>query len=446
MTLDLGRELVACALREGTLRPFIEAGISEDWLTDQQDLSREAIFTPEDRAAWNTLVKYWNDHGRLPSTDMFQRSHPAESYRLPGTDYTPSELTEIFRQDRRRYLTQVAVSDLADLIRDDRYDDAVELMELANRVIRNSHASKSIVVQWDSPDYDVEGRINRETPHGVPTGVPGFDDQEGFNGFLRGWLVCYLGRAKAGKTSFALLSALRAWDEGSRVMFVSFEIAAGRTPDEPGVSDRLDCLGAHVDMLKYMMGNLGRDDQRELREFRADIEKNRPDAFRIIQPTTRYTVTDLEADIDRYTPDVVIVDGFYFMTDRITGKRGSDWEGHDNLAEELKSVAMNRMLPVIITHQVREKQLIGKKGKGIDDGAMMSGTGIIMAADMVLGIDVDEDGLRTLSCTRSRLMYLTTVHGKWDWATCLFHEQAPEFDEDKFATGRNHDDNTDAPF
>ena len=46
---------------------------------------------------------------------------------------------------------------------------------------------------------------------------------------------------------------------------------------------------------------------------------------------------------------------------------------------------MNRMLPVIITHQVREKQIRGKKGKGIDDGAMMGGTGIIMCADMVLG-------------------------------------------------------------
>ena len=35
--MDLGRELVACALREGTLTPFTEAGITREWLTDQED-------------------------------------------------------------------------------------------------------------------------------------------------------------------------------------------------------------------------------------------------------------------------------------------------------------------------------------------------------------------------------------------------------------------------
>ena len=86
---------------------------------------------------------------------------------------------------------------------------------------------------------------------------------------------------------------------------------------------------------------------------------------------------------------------------------------------------MNHLLPVIITHQVREKQLTGKKGKGIDDGAMMGGTGIIMFADMVLGFDVDDDMLRTISCTRSRLNYLDTVYGKWDWATAPSTSRRP---------------------
>lgn len=438
--MDLGRELVACALREGTLRPFVEAGISEDWLTDKDDLSREAIFSNEDRDAWRTLSRHWDLHGKVPSVDLFRRSHPEEAYRLPESGYEPAELVDIFQQDRRKFLTQVAVSDLADLICEERYDDAIELMELAQRVIKNTHANRSVVVSWDSPEYDVEARINRKVPKGILTGIPGFDDQEGFAGFQAGWLVCYLGRAKAGKTSFALLSALQAWLDGKRVMFVSFEIAAGRTPDEPGIADRLDCLGAHVDMLRYMMGKLGKDDQRELREFR---ESCTDDVFKIIQPTSRYTVTDLESDIDRFEPDVVYIDGFYFMTDRQTGHRGSHWEGHDNLSEELATLAMAHAFPVVVTHQVREKQLMGKKGKGIDDGAMMGGTGIIMAASLVLGVDADEDHLRTLTCTRARLKYLTSVHGVWNWATCQFTEQEP-VDEEQFGYGK--DNHADPPF
>jgi hypothetical protein len=433
--LNLGRELVACALREGSLRPFIEAGITDDWLTNQEDVSRAAVFDSEDLSAWFTLQKYHDQHGKMPSVDMFRRSHPEESYSLPKSDYTPAELLEIFQQDRRRYLTQLAASDIADLLADGKVDAVVDLMERATWMIRNTYTSRNIVVSWDSEDYDVEARIHREVKRGIMTGIDGLDKQ--FYGYQPGNLICYLGRAKAGKTSFALLSALKAWEDGKRVLFLSFEIAAGKLPSEPGIADRLDCFGSGIDLIHYMMGELTHEEQSKLRDFRKYCTD---EAFKIVQPTARYTVTDLEADIDRYQPDVVYVDGFYFMIDRETGKSGAHWEGHDNLAGDLKTLAMNHMIPVIITHQVREKQLQGKKGKGIDDGAMMGGTGIIMFADMVLGADVDDDKVHTLSCTRSRLRYLDTIHGTWDWSTCTFGEVAAPVDEDQFGYGKDDDD------
>ena len=186
-----------------------------------------------------------------------------------------------------------------------------------------------------------------------------------------------------------------------------------------------------------MMGELTGEEQRKIREFRATCTD---EAFKIIQPTRAYTVTELEADIDRHQPDVVYIDGFYFMTDRETGKRGGNWEGHDGLSGELKALGLARRLPVIITHQVREKQIHGKKGKGIDDGAMMGGTGIIMAADMVLGADIDDDKTHTISCTRSRLRYLDTIYGKWDWSVCAFSEVASPVDEDLYAYGKDGDE------
>lgn len=443
--MNLGRELVACALREGTLRAFTEAGITHEWLTDQDDVSRAAVFGAEDLDAWFTLLRHQEQHGKAPSVDMFQRSHPAESYKLPKSDYSPDELIEIFREDRRRFLTQVAASDIADAIGQNRIDDALALMELATRVIRKTYQSNSIVVDWDDRDYDLEGRIHREIQHGVMTGIPGLDDQDGFYGFQPGSMTCYLGRAKAGKTSFALLSAIKAWQDGKKVLFLTFEIAAGKLPSEPGVADRLDCFGSGIDLLHYMQGELTSQEQDRLREFRKNEIDSYDSTFRIVQPTGRYTVTDLEAEVERYEPDVVYIDGFYFMIDRETGKSGGQWEGHDNLANDLKAFAMNNMMPVVISHQVREKQLTGKKGKGIDDGAMMGGTAIIMFADLVLGVDADEDGLRTLSCTRSRLKYLDTIHGTWDWSTCRFNEQAAPVDEDQYGYGKDGD-NDGAPW
>lgn len=438
--MNLGREIIACALRAGTLKPFIEAGITDEWLTDQVDLSRAAIFGTEDLSAYHTLLRHWTGHGKLPSLDMFRLSYPESAYRLPDTTYTPAELTEVFLEDRKRYLTEVSASDIADLVAAGDSDGALALMEQAARIIRSSRRTGGISLIWDDPQYGADDRMSRKTEPGVALGIPEVDDK--FLGFQDGNLITILGRAKAGKTSFLILSALHAFlgDDriARRVMIVTVEITAD------SVCDRLDAFGAKINMLDYANGRLADWENKaqadRLRTFRRDkVEGYSGGNMHVIQPTSAYTITDLEYDIDQHQPDVVYVDGFYFLIDRLTGKNGGSWEGHDNLARELKELAMRRGIPVITSHQVREKQLTGKKGAGIDDGAMMGGTGLIMASDMVIGIDADDnpDGkakVHTVSCTRSRTGYFPTVRGTWDWDTSTFTVRAePEkVDESKY--------------
>lgn len=446
--MNLGREIVACALREGTLKPFIDAGITEDWLTSFEDLTRNAVFSDPDLGAYGTLLRHWSNHSKLPSLDMFRLSHPEQSYRLPNTAYTPAELVEVFNEDRERYLSQVGMSDIADLVQAGDTRGAVEMMERVARLIRQSRRTHGVALIWDSKSYDIEERLARVTPVGVRIGIPELDEQ--FRGFQKGNLITFLGRAKAGKTSFAILSALHAFlgkedeYEALRVMIVTVEINA------EGVADRLDAFGARINLTSYQEGTLDRTDKRQADQLRRWREKNvgmyDGGYMTIVQPTMGYSVTDLEYDIDQYRPDVVYVDGFYFMLDRLTGKSGASWEGHDNLAREMKELAMRREIPVIVTHQVREKQLTGKKGAGIDDGAMMGGTGLIMASDMVLGIDADDNHVHTISCTRSRTGYLRTVKGTWDWNTSTFtvgnfdDEDHPDVDKTKFVQQGAHDD------
>ena len=211
--MDLGRELVACALREQTLKPFTEAGITREWLTDQEDTTRAAVFSSsEDLNAWMTLVGHWEQHGKVPSVDMFRRSYPEDAYRLPDTEYTADELTGIFREDRREYLTQMAASDITDVVGEENWDGALELMVKAARIIRETRiaehrpsagTARSTTRGADGP----QGQARHPDRHAGP-GQP-------VHGFQPGNLICYLGRAKAAKTSFALLSAITAWETAS---------------------------------------------------------------------------------------------------------------------------------------------------------------------------------------------------------------------------------------
>ena len=406
--MNLGREIVACALRKREIRSFTEAGINKEFLEDTQDLSRVAIFTDLDASAFKSLLGHYAKHRKIPTLDMFRLSFPEGSYRLPDTDYDPDELIEIFSEDRQRYLSEIAAMDIADAVESGDFATAAEVMEKQAKLIRDSRVSKDIHLIWERSD--IEQRINRSVSEGVYTGIKELDIQ--FNGFQRGHLITYLGRAKSGKSSFLLLSALKAWKSGRRVMFLTVEITA------EGILDRLDSFASEISFKDYTMGNLTMADSKRLREFRSDIEGNSD--FKIVQPMSKYTLTDLEYDIDSFEPDFVCVDGFYFMIDRNTGKTGASWEGHDNLAQEMKTLAMRKSIPIVTSMQVREKQLSRKKGSGIDDGAMMGGTGLVMASDMVLGFDVSDEMVHTISCTRSREGYLSTVKGKWNWDRCTF--------------------------
>lgn len=406
--MNLGRELVASALRERTLRPYIESGIDEEYLVDT---AAAAIFTDRDRDAYRYLLKHWQAHKKTPSIDMFRLSFPEGAYRLPKSDYTVAELCELFDEDYTKFASEIAAMDIADAVEAGDYDDAVEVMLSQARKIRNSRISTNIHLRWDDSSVDVEAKIHREVTDGIFTGISEID--EGFPGFQHGNLITYLGRAKAGKTSHLLLSALDAWRRDKRVLFLTVEITAD------GVSDRLDAFGARISYSDYSRGALTHPDRDSLRAFRKELDGTDQN-FIVVQPQSKYTLSDLEYDIDRYEPDAVFVDGFYFLIDRNTGKPGGSWEGHDNLARELKDLALRHNIIVLTTMQVREKQLGSKRGQGIDDGAIMGGTGLIMASDMVLGFDADDHGLNTINCTRSRTGYLPTVRGRWNWNTCTF--------------------------
>ena len=69
-----------------------------------------------------------------------------------------------------------------------------------------------------------------------------------------------------------------------------------------------------------------------------------------------------------------------------------------------------------------------------------------MFADMVIGIDADEEGKRTLRAPAAGCSTSTTVYGTWNWSDCTFSETANPFDKDAFGykSGGN-DDGDDSP-
>jgi hypothetical protein len=430
---NLGREIIANILRVKTpaMKAFLEAGFNMEWLKDSVDLSRAAVFSETDLEAYTFIVKHYLSEREVPSTGFFRFNYPAETFRLPESDVTTNELVAAASSWRYEVQIRTYGGDFIDLVESGKFEDAQAVTREITK-IRVANSTKNIHIVWDGKEYDLDPRINREINQGVLTGIEALDAD--FTGWQPGDLVTYLGREKAGKTSFFLKSSLATYfneEVPRKILFVSVEIAAGNDPSRPGIADRLDAFSAGVSFKDYSRGRLSWDHEAMNRLIKARAEMDLPGEYHIIQPVGTYTILDLENDIETYEPDVVYVDGFYMMTDIETGKGGGDWQGHDNLAKAFKFLAMRKKIVLLTSTQVRAKQLSGKK-KEIEGHAMMGGTGLNMWSDMVLGVNIDDDKVtHTITCSASRTGYLPTVRGTWDWSTCTFNgaEEVPESEE-----------------
>lgn len=429
MALILGREIVAEALRTGDARPYLDAGMTLDWMRDQMHPAWAAVFSGQDIDAWLVILRHQEKFGRVPDLSVFRASFPEGTYDLPQSRSTAGELTSLALDAVAAYETEVGNTEAGRWIDAGEPVTAAEIMLATARKVLSAQTRGAVRRAWDSPAYDLRERLAVVVRRGPGTGIPALDEQ--FSGYQDGQLITLLGRAKAGKTSFLIASAFSAWTgktfmpgsvragiEPRRVMFVSTEI-----PEE-GIRDRLTAYGAGINPSPFLASTedyrASPEQEKRLLEFwESSVAPEAANEFTVIQPTGKYGVAEIETDAESCEPGIIFIDGFYFLTDPSTGRMGAHWEAHDNLARGLKALAMRLDIPVVITHQVREKQL-GSAGGGIDDAAMMGGTGLRMASDLVLGIDKGKDGIVTVNCTASRNEYLKTVRGEWDWDTYRF--------------------------
>lgn len=100
-----------------------------------------------------------------------------------------------------------------------------------------------------------------------------------------------------------------------------------------------------------------------------------------------------------------------------------DWQANENVAAELKTLALEEGIVIIVNTQVQEKQYHAKFG--IEARTISSGTGLLKASDLVIGLD-KTGAQHTINCVLSRYEYFenTVVEVDWDTMTFIITEKA----------------------
>jgi hypothetical protein len=193
--MDIGKNIVETVLRGGTstLKRFIDAGFNLEWMTNQQDFSRAAVFGDWDTAAYLFILREYQKRGEAPSRAFFEHSFPPHALLLSEPEATVDELLEAAKEDRLRAQLEVKGSEFIDLMDAGKYDEAGEVIEEAARQFRSQATEANGVRPMSFAELD-------DSPVEFLVG----------NMWVRGSNLLLAAYAKAGKTTLVmhLLKAL----------------------------------------------------------------------------------------------------------------------------------------------------------------------------------------------------------------------------------------------
>lgn len=404
--MNVGRELISKALVTGNMTPLIDTGFTLSWLRSAGSGS-DVIFSDLDecKRAYTWMLNHWGKHHVTPSIEIFQDNFPEEVFQVSNSQSTMDELIDLAVQKINSYLMSEIIGKTIDLHDSGNIDRAVSFLQAESMRI-----GTSLRVKTDRADnlgdvqFDIEEFISREITQGVPMGLYPVDDA--FYGFQPSQLVTFLGRQKSGKTTIMLNSALKAWEEGYDVLFFSVEM------DVELLRQRLYSLGAHVSPSRFRRGHLKEHDKEKVRQFHKRMSEDTDVNFYISKKKSMITIDDIMTEIRLYRPHVVYIDGFNFLLDRETKKLTQNWEANENVAAELKTLALSENIVIVVSAQVQEKQYHAKHG--IEASTIMGGTGLLKASDLVVGLDKDGQ-YHTVNCVLSRYEYFDDVVLEIDW-------------------------------
>ena len=403
--MNIGYQINNYLLQVGNLTPLLEAGFNQNWLSGIGTGS-QVIFAGTDLQVYQWILKHHRRHHKIPSIDIFREHFPV--YPLSENGVTMDELIELAVEKVNSYLVADLIGRTIDLHDMGQIEQAISLINSESKKLNTDiKYRRARADNLSDPNFDIENLLERNLEMGVPFGVYTIDDD--FYGFQPGQLITILGRQKAGKTTFTLNSALEAWKEGYTVLFFSVEM------DLDMLRQRLLSLGAHVSPARMRRGHLRDSEKERVRDFHDQFvttDEEDEGRFFISKKKSLITVEDIYEEVAHYNPNVVYIDGFSFMLDRRTNKMADDWQANENLSAELKTLALEEGIVVVVNTQVQEKQYHGRFG--IEARTIAGGTGLLKASDLVIGLD--KTGVQhTISCVLSRYEYFDNTVLEIDW-------------------------------
>jgi len=180
------------------------------------------------------------------------------------------------------------------------------------------------------------------------------------HGAAPGDLITIVARPQIGKSWTMLKMALSCWEAGHSVFFVSMEMTNVQT------ARRGLAMMANISPNALATGGL---DARSIESAARtiDIARNSPVPFRLLAGDIKKSVDDIDALTAEFEPGIVFIDASYLLRPPVRGNGGGKrWEAASEVAEEIKSMAIKRNVPVVQSVQFNRSASKDERGGGLE--------------------------------------------------------------------------------
>lgn len=296
----------------------------------------------EHRDIWNFIVNHYEEHKRVPSKETVKQHHP--DFEFISTPEPIAYYVDEAKKESLAYQTRSIVSKAHTLIGEMGARQAISyLMEEASKLYKFSSNLKDtdLVGEWKDRAEDLKERSkNKKEIQGVPSGINVIDKV--FGGWQPGDFVVLLGWTGVGKSFIARLFAVNAWKAGYRPLIISLEM------NKQQEGQRLDTLlnngEGHFTNTDLIKAN---PDILETYEKWAEATFEGKHAIHLVTSEGLETADQnmVQAKIDQYHPDIVILD-YHGLFDDASGSK-TETEKAKNLSKAFKRIAVKNGVPII---------------------------------------------------------------------------------------------------
>ena len=390
-------------------------------------------FSGEGRLAYQFIYDTVLSTGEVPSVRAFQRKFPryeldyvrVDGEKVVGTEENLKFWCDELRLKVKHNTLADMVNKVAEQLQDFNTEDAYGILKKQIAYIESEVVETSDVDLTKGTEDRIRAYLDRKNHkgmRGIPTGFKHLDYI--LKGLENETLTTLIAGTGVGKTWLEILIGANCQLQNYRVLQFVTEMSEDIMRDRYEAVLFAKCYGA-MNYNAFKSGALSLEDEKKYFEF---LEEDLPH-FEPLIIATATGVMGVSAAIDKYDPDIVLIDSAYLMEDDQGAK--DDWLRVAHITRDLKKLAKRCKKPIFINTQADKNT---SKKTGPELGSIMYTQAIGQDSDNVLALYRDEVmindremGLKVLKQREGTLGKMTL---NWDFDCMNFSEIYMEQSED----------------